>query len=85
MKPSSSPKPLTGRKVLFMLVAFFGVVIACVNASGSVESARVVHSAHRLLDPELLSKVRTWKFFPYQVGGHPTPFCFMWRCTMRAL
>jgi len=27
MKPSSSPKPLTGRKVLFMLVAFFGVVI----------------------------------------------------------
>jgi nitrogen fixation protein FixH len=27
IKPSSSPKPLTGRKVLFMLVAFFGVVI----------------------------------------------------------
>src|SRR5712691_10786283 len=26
-KPSASPKPLTGRKVLFMLVAFFGVVI----------------------------------------------------------
>src|SRR6266700_5363523 len=27
MRPSSLPKPLTGRKVLFMLVAFFGVVI----------------------------------------------------------
>src|SRR6478672_1782566 len=26
--PIVSPKPLTGRKVLFMLVAFFGVVIA---------------------------------------------------------
>lgn len=26
-KSSNSPKPLTGRKVLFMLVAFFGVVI----------------------------------------------------------
>src|SRR3954454_22054554 len=26
-KPVVSPKPLTGRKVLFMLVAFFGVVI----------------------------------------------------------
>lgn len=26
-KPSVSPKPLTGGKVLFMLVAFFGVVI----------------------------------------------------------
>jgi nitrogen fixation protein FixH len=25
-RPSASPKPLTGRKVLFMLVAFFGVV-----------------------------------------------------------
>src|SRR3954465_2101606 len=25
--PSISPKPLTGRKVLFMLLAFFGVVI----------------------------------------------------------
>jgi nitrogen fixation protein FixH len=27
-RPLASPKPLTGRKVLFMLVAFFGVVIA---------------------------------------------------------
>jgi nitrogen fixation protein FixH len=27
-RPSSSPKPLTGRTVLVMLVAFFGVVIA---------------------------------------------------------
>ena len=26
-KPSASPKPLTGRKVLFVLLAFFGVVI----------------------------------------------------------
>jgi nitrogen fixation protein FixH len=26
-RPSASPKPLTGRKVLFILVAFFGVVI----------------------------------------------------------
>ena len=26
-RPFVSPKPLTGRKVLFMLVAFFGVVI----------------------------------------------------------
>jgi nitrogen fixation protein FixH len=26
-KPLGSPRPLTGRKVLFMLVAFFGVVI----------------------------------------------------------
>jgi nitrogen fixation protein FixH len=26
-RPSSSPKPLTGRKVLAMLVAFFGIVI----------------------------------------------------------
>src|ERR1700674_4514014 len=25
-RPLASPKPLTGRKVLFMLVAFFGVV-----------------------------------------------------------
>jgi nitrogen fixation protein FixH len=30
-RPSTSPKPLTGRKVLFMLLAFFGVVIG-VNA-----------------------------------------------------
>jgi len=28
MKRSQAPRPLTGRKVLFMLVAFFGVVIA---------------------------------------------------------
>src|SRR6266568_2945702 len=28
IKSSHSPRPLTGRKVLFMLVAFFGVVIA---------------------------------------------------------
>jgi len=27
-RPLAPPKPLTGRKVLFMLVAFFGVVIA---------------------------------------------------------
>lgn len=27
-RPSKSPKPLTGRKVLMMLVGFFGVVIA---------------------------------------------------------
>src|ERR1700733_13198935 len=27
-RPLASPKPLTGRKVLFMLLAFFGVVIA---------------------------------------------------------
>jgi nitrogen fixation protein FixH len=27
-RPLASPKPLTGRKVLFMLIAFFGVVIA---------------------------------------------------------
>lgn len=27
-RPSASPKPLTGRKVFFMLIAFFGVVIA---------------------------------------------------------
>jgi nitrogen fixation protein FixH len=27
IRPSASPKPLTGRKVLFMVVAFFGVVI----------------------------------------------------------
>ena len=26
-KPSASPKPLTGRKVLFVLLSFFGVVI----------------------------------------------------------
>jgi len=26
-RPSVSPKPLTGAKVLFMLLAFFGVVI----------------------------------------------------------
>jgi outer membrane biosynthesis protein TonB len=64
---------------------FFGELVACVNASGSVESARVVQSAHPLLDPELLSKVKTWKFHPYQVGGHPTPFCFLWRCSIRAL
>src|SRR3954463_3123017 len=30
-KPVVSPSPLTGRKVLFMLIAFFGVVIG-VNA-----------------------------------------------------
>jgi nitrogen fixation protein FixH len=30
-RPLASPKPLTGRKVLWMLIAFFGVVIA-VNA-----------------------------------------------------
>jgi hypothetical protein len=63
---------------------FFGVLIACVNANGIVESAKVVQSAHPLLDPELLSKVKTWKFIPYQVGGRPTPFCFMWRCSMRS-
>jgi nitrogen fixation protein FixH len=28
MSKSRAPKPLTGRKVLFMLIAFFGVVIA---------------------------------------------------------
>jgi nitrogen fixation protein FixH len=27
-RPLASPKPLTGRKVLFMLIAFFGVVLA---------------------------------------------------------
>ena len=27
MSRSQAPKPLTGRKVFFMLVAFFGVVI----------------------------------------------------------
>jgi nitrogen fixation protein FixH len=31
-RPLASPKPLTGGKVLFMLIAFFGVVIA-VNAT----------------------------------------------------
>ena len=64
---------------------FFGVVIACVDATGIVESARVVQSAHPQLDPELLSKVKTWKFIPYQVGGQPTPFCFIWRCSMRSV
>ena len=71
-KSSNSPKPLTGRKVLFMLVAFFGVVIgvnmtmmklAIVTLPGTeVDSA---YSASLAYEKEIMAArdqdARNWK------------------------
>lgn len=54
----------------------------CVSKDGSVVDVKIIKGADPLVDPEIVAKVRTWKYRPYMINGNPTPFCFMLRLDM---
>jgi TonB family protein len=60
-------------------MSFWAMVKVCVEPGGNVKEAKIVKGADALLDPEILSKVRTWRYKPYMVNGRPVPFCYMLR------
>jgi outer membrane biosynthesis protein TonB len=54
----------------------WGMYTICVNADGTVKSVKQIKGTDPLFDPEILAKIKTWRYKPYTVDGRPQPFCY---------
>ena len=57
-------------------VKMFALIKICVSRSGEVRSATLVKSMDPSADPLLIAKIKTWKYRPITIEGHPVPFCY---------
>lgn len=48
----------------------------CVGVSGMVDSVVVMKRAHPMLDSNVASEVKTWRFRPLMANGTAVPFCY---------
>jgi protein TonB len=62
----------------------WALVKLCVDKDGAVVSATILKGADPLVDPEIVSKLKLWKYRPYSVDGRPVPFCTNVRYVMSA-
>jgi outer membrane biosynthesis protein TonB len=54
----------------------WGMLAICADESGAVTSVKTIKSAHPDFDPEIVAKIKTWRYHPYVVNGKPVPFCY---------
>jgi hypothetical protein len=55
---------------------FAPLVKLCVREDGSVGDVTVTRPSDPAVDPEIVKKIRLFKFRPYLDHGRPIPFCF---------
>jgi hypothetical protein len=55
------------------------VVHTCVNSAGEVTSVNVLRGFDTTVNREVTATVRHWRLAPYQLNGHPVPFCYATR------
>lgn len=60
-------------------LSFWAMIKVCVSKDGAVTDAKIIRGADPTLDPQIIAKVKIWKYKPYQIDGRPVPFCFMLR------
>ncbi|MGC4094170.1 MAG: energy transducer TonB [Polyangiaceae bacterium] len=76
--------PMTNPAYAVTMPAAFGqsgmtlwaMVKICVSKTGSVTSATIVKSMDPMVDPLLVSKIRTWKYKPMTIEGQAATFCY---------
>ncbi|HVR60631.1 MAG TPA: energy transducer TonB [Polyangia bacterium] len=56
----------------------------CVGKTGSVDSVTLMKKADPLLDANVDSAVRSWRYSPLLVGSAPAPFCYVARFEFKA-
>jgi hypothetical protein len=52
-----------------------GLFKICVSAGGQVSDVKVLRSADPLVDGDWTAVIRRWQYKPFNLNGHPTPFC----------
>lgn len=55
----------------------WGMFRICVTREGTVSNVRIVKSLHPEGDPEIVQKIRGWRYRPYMINSLPQPFCYM--------
>ncbi len=55
----------------------------CVSSDGTVDRVNVVKAADPLLDSNVVSAVRSWRYRPLVAAGMPIPFCTFVRFEFR--
>jgi protein TonB len=81
---------VTGAQPVYLEVAkragVQGIVIIklCIKTNGRVDTSKTkILKGIPVLDNEVLSKVKTWRYKPYTVDGVATPACFPVRFVFR--
>jgi hypothetical protein len=74
----SLPAPLNRAGVML-----WGLFRICVGADGSVRNVAVLKPAEPRVDGDWTRVIQTWQYRPYQIDGHPTPFCHTMRLEVR--
>ena len=60
------------------------VIRICVTAQGSVHSVALLESSLPLIDQQLPSVIRRWKYRPLLVAGESRPFCYVTKYSIAA-
>ncbi|HWO10245.1 MAG TPA: hypothetical protein VNN80_12215 [Polyangiaceae bacterium] len=60
------------------------VIRICVTAQGSVHSVALLKSSLPLIDQQLPSVIRRWKYRPLLVAGESRPFCYVTKYSIAA-
>ena len=55
------------------------VIRTCVSSAGEVTSVNVLRGFDATVNREVTATVRHWRMVPYQLNGHPVPFCYATR------
>jgi hypothetical protein len=53
----------------------WGCFEICVDTTGRVSNVDIWQSADKLVDDDWVATMRSWRYKPYLVDGHPVPFC----------
>ena len=64
----------------------FYVVLAkiCVSRTGSVDSVTILQGADTLLDGNVVSAVKKWRYRPLMADSNAVPFCYFGRFEFKA-